>query len=173
MERLGTIVGFAVGVLILGTPVAVEAPMFARCTQAAIEILERADPHERQPPAWLMTAVDEALTSSTLPLAAARMSMHNSRCNGKARRTVFRMFETIGLSTWWRMRFSREELVGLYASQVWMGARPFGLAAASRRLFGRELDALSPDQQRCLMQKLQTPNVKRFSCGGDVQMVKR
>lgn len=173
MVRLGTVVGVAVAIVVLGAPVAVEAPMFARCTQSALDILERADPLERRPPAWLVTNVEAALTGSTLPMAAARMSMRNSRCNGPARRTVWRMFETIGLSTWWQLRFSREELVGLYVSQAWLGARPMGFAAASRRLFDSELDELSPEQQRCLMQKLSAPNAKKFRCNVDERIVSR
>jgi len=153
-----------VAMLLVAAPVAYEAPMFSRCTQAAMDILARADAVERHPPAWLVTGVDETLTSTDLPLASARMSMWNSGCNGPRYRTVERMFERLGLSIYWRLRFSHEDVVALYVSQAWLGMRPVGFAAASRAYFGRELGALTPDQQRCLMQKLRSVNPRGVAC---------
>ena len=142
--------------------------MFARCTQAAFDILAHADPLDRRPPPWLAAAVEYEVTNLDLPLAAARMSMHNSHCNGRpAHRTVERMFETLGLSWYWRLRFSHDDIVGLYVSQAWLGVKPFGFSAASRAYFGRELNMLGPDQQRCLIERLRSPNPRAFACGGD------
>ncbi len=150
--------------LLVALPVAVEAPMFARCTQAGVDILGRADPFDRWPPPWVVAAIDSEMTSSNLPLSAARMSMWNSHCNGANHRTVLRVFETVGLSVWWRLQFSHDDLVGLYASQAWLGVRPPGFSAASRAYFRRPPDALSPEQQHCLLQKWHAPNARAFVC---------
>jgi hypothetical protein len=162
---------FIIAVLILivavavALPVAIEGPMFARCTQSAMDILARADPLDRRPPVWLVHAVEYEVTELDLPLAAARMSMHNSHCNGRpARRTVERMFETLGLSVWWRVRLSHEDIVGLYVSQAWLGVRPMGFSAASHAYFGRSLTELTPAQQRCIIQKLRSPNPRAPQC---------
>ena len=138
--------------------------MFARCTQAALDILERADPLDRRPPQTLATAVEYELTNADLPLAVARMTMRNSHCNGPAHRSVERLFETLGLSLWWRLRLSHEDLVALYASQAYLGYRPMGFSAASRAFFGRELNALTPDEARCLARKLRVPFIRDYTC---------
>ncbi len=155
----------AIVAVLVALPVAIEAPMFARCTQAALDILARADPLDRRPPAALVASVEYELTNADLPLVVARMTMRNSHCNGRpAHRTVERLFETLGLSLWWRFQFSHEDLVALYLSQAWLGYRPMGFAAASRAFFGRELNTLSPDEQRCLARKVRAPSVRDYTC---------
>ena len=139
--------------------------MFARCTQAALDILDHADPMDRRPPPWVVTAVETEVTDGDLPLAAARMSMWNSHCNGPSHRSVLRLYETMGLSYWWRVRLAHDEIVGLYVAQAWVGARPMGFSAASRRYFGKELSMLTPDEQRCLIARLRAPKPRDFSCG--------
>src|SRR5947207_2812219 len=83
----------AVVALLAALPIYVEAPMFARCTQAAVDILDHADPLDRRPPSWVVSAVEYDVTNADLPLGAARMSMWNSNCNGPRHRTVLRLFE--------------------------------------------------------------------------------
>jgi membrane carboxypeptidase/penicillin-binding protein PbpC len=153
---------------IVTVPIAYEAPMFARCTQAALDVLQRADPLDRRPPPALAAAIEDELSSANLPLAAARKTIRVTRCNGRRTHTIAHMFENLGVSLWWRLRFSREDLVGLYASQAWLGYRRKGFAAASRAFFGRELDELTPDEQRCLARKLRTPNARGYTCNSKV-----
>jgi hypothetical protein len=165
-DRLVIAVLILIVAIVVALPVAIEAPMFARCTQAAMDILGRADPLDRRPPTWLVHAVEYEVTELDLPLSAARMSMHNSHCNGRpAHRTVERMFETLALSVWWRARLRHEDIVGLYVSQAWLGIRPMGFSSASHAYFGRALSELTPDQQRCIIQKLRSPNPRAFQCG--------
>lgn len=164
------IVGICVAVVValVVVPIAVEAPMFVRCTQAAQDILDRANPRDRQPPHWVVAAVEHDLTDSGLALGAARMSMWNSRCNGRRpRRSVLRLYETMVLSYWWRIRFSHDDIVALYVSQAWLGARSRGFSAASHKYFHRELSALTPDEQRCLIERLRSRYPRRFSCDAD------
>jgi membrane carboxypeptidase/penicillin-binding protein len=75
------------------------------------------------------------------------------------------LFETLGLSLWWRIRLSHDELIALYVSQAWLGYRPMGFSAASRAYFGLDLNVLTPDEQRCLARKLLTPSARDYRCG--------
>src|SRR4051812_44052233 len=111
IDRFVIAVCIVIAVLALAIPVSVEAPMFARCTQAALDTLGHAAPLDRRPPAWLVGAVEYDVTKLDLPLAAARMTMWNSHCNGPAHRTVLRLYETLGLSVWWRVRLSHDDIV--------------------------------------------------------------
>jgi hypothetical protein len=163
-----SVIGICIAVVavIVVLPVAYEAPMFARCTQAALDVLEDADPLDRRPPPVLAAAIEYELGSANLPLAATRKTIRISWCNGRRTHTIAHMFENLGVSLWWRLRFSREDLIGLYASQAWLGYRTKGFAAASRAFFGRELNELTPDELRCLARKLRTPNVRGYRCDG-------
>lgn len=167
IDRSVVFVCTVVVVSFVALPAAIETPMFARCTQAALDRLERADPQDRRPPPWLVAAIVSEVGEVDLPLAAARMTMWNSRCNGPSHHSVLRLYETIGLSIWWRLRLDRDQIVALYVTQAWLGTRPMGFSAASRRNFGKELSALTPDEQRCLIARLRSTDPRRFRCEAD------
>lgn len=164
VDRSVVFVCTAIVISFVALPAAIEAPMFARCTQAALNLLDRADPQDRHPPHWLVSAVESDVGEIDLPLAAARMTMWNSHCNGPSHRSALRLYETMSLSTWWRLRFDHDQIVALYVAQVWLGTRPMGFSAASRRNFGKELGSLTPDEQRCLIARLRSADPRRFRC---------
>ena len=170
-----TLIGICIVIVaaMVAIPVAYEAPMIARCTQVALDVLRRADPLDRRPPPALAAAIEIELASANLPLAAARKTIRVTRCNGRRTHTIAHMFENLAVSVWWRFRFSREDLIGLYASQAWLGYHRKGFAAASRMIFGRELTELTPDEQRCLARKLRKPSARSFTCGTDARTASR
>jgi hypothetical protein len=168
LTRLDKIVIWLVTIVVvpgLVFPIAIEAPMFTRCTQSAIDLLSRAEPLDRHPPASLVAILKENLGYS-LQLQATRQLTAVSECSGPFTYDIgSRIWSELVLSSWLRLRL-RDDLVTLYTTQAYLGHNTYGFAAAARRYYGRELSDLSSEEMRCLVRKTKAPSSPRLACNG-------
>jgi hypothetical protein len=147
--------------------VGVEAPMLSRCTEAALDILEKADPQNRKPPATLINAIMDENWHPDFAYATARHTIRSSECMGPPSYSLGWRVQYLPLGLWWRLRFSEEDLKAIYVAQMYLGNRTYGFAAGARYYFGRELNELSADEQRCLARRVRAPsNFPRYACNG-------
>jgi len=168
MGRLDTFVVWLVTIIVVPGVVcatAIEEPIFERCTGMAAAALERADPHDLDPPPALLPMIAEEAWHPEFGFHAARWSFWLG-CAGEIRLGLGARLNTIPVGWWMHVRFSERELIGLYVSQSYMGKRMYGFSTAARYCYGRELNELNPDQLRCLARRVRAPNSSGFACGG-------
>ncbi|MDX2287101.1 MAG: penicillin-binding protein 1C [Bacteroidia bacterium] len=100
--------------------------------------------HPGVDPAALARAVWQNASSGSVVSGGSTLSMQVIRLARKGRdRTVLEKLIEIVLATRLELRYSKQEILGLYASHAPFGGNVVGLDAAAWKYFGREPEALS------------------------------
>ncbi len=144
-------------------PAMTEGPKFARCTQAALDVLKHADPLDRKPPAFVTRAIEVEQKKSS-HFWVVRLVTWPTECNGPPSEDWGHRVEDLALSWWIELRFQRKDLVALYAAQAYLGHQVHGFSRAAHFYYGRGLDTLTEEEVRCLMRKERAPSA--YNCNG-------
>ncbi|NED54840.1 transglycosylase domain-containing protein, partial [Micromonospora aurantiaca] len=73
-------------------------------------------------------------------------------------RTVDRKFKELFISVKLEDKYSKDEILKLYLNTIYLGRDTYGIQAASREYFGKNVWQLKPDEAAVLGGIIQNPN---------------
>ena len=109
-------------------------------------------------PIGVARALLAAVTPGGLPQGASTITQQVARTFFlNSRRTPERKFKEALLALQIERELSKDQILGLYMNQIYLGQRAYGFAAAAKTYFGKTLEQLSPAEAAMLAGLPQNP----------------